>query len=169
MPVSNSNRTAPSAKYLRGRRPAARVPVQAPVADRPQNGTGFGSCNCLRQAFRRLCRAEGESEVENLDATVRHEKDVFRLQVAMHDALVVRSGQPPGDLDGDFDRLARRERAVLQRVADGAAVEQFRDRVGDLAVDSEIEDREDVRMRERGDRLRLAFETRAAFCVLSEP
>ena len=47
-------------------------------------------------------------------------------------------------------------------LAQRLALEQLGDRVGRLAVAAEVVDREDVGMRERGDRLRLALEARAA-------
>ena len=51
---------------------------------------------------------------------------------------------------------------VCERVAQRLALEQFRDDVELAVVDARVEDRDDVRMRQRGDGLRLAFEARAA-------
>ena len=37
----------------------------------------------------------GQTEVENLDTTVRGDEHVLRLEIAMDDALGVRGGQTP--------------------------------------------------------------------------
>ena len=78
----------------------------------------------------------------------------------MDDALVVRGGQAVGD-------LRRRSRTALRSgsapagepLAQRLALEQLHDRVGGRRPSlAEVVDREDVRVRQRGDRLRLALE-----------
>ena len=49
----------------------------------------------------------------------------------------------------------------MQLLPQRGAVEQLHDGEGDVVLNPDIEDAEDVRMRERGDRLRLALESRA--------
>ncbi len=76
----------------------------------------------------------------------------------MDDTLVVSSGEAESDVRRVLEGEAR-----MQRLP----VEQFCDSVGDPVVRPEIEDREDVGMRERGDGLGLALETSERFRVRS--
>jgi hypothetical protein len=46
-----------------------------------------------------------EPEVEELDRPARRDLDIGWLEVAMHDALVVRRGQPLADLPRELERL----------------------------------------------------------------
>ena len=101
-----------------------------------------------------------QAEVEDLHLAVAGQEEVVGLEVAVHDAAGVRGGEPGRDLRGDLERLARRQRAADQALAQRLAVEQLHRGEGDLAVLAEIEDRQDVRMRERRDRLGLALEAR---------
>src|SRR6266702_3806975 len=91
----------------------------------------------------------GEAEIEDLDLARDGDEDVLGLQVAVDDALVVRGGEAAGDLDGEADRLSYGQRAPLQPLAQGLALEQLEDNVRRPRVASDIEDREDVRMAER--------------------
>ena len=52
----------------------------------------------------------GDAEVEDLHQSVGTEHHVRRLDVAMHDALGVRLGEPVGDLGGDRARSRRLDR-----------------------------------------------------------
>ena len=103
----------------------------------------------------------GETEVENLDLVVAGDHHVLGLEIAMHDAARVRGG----------DALARsaarsataRRGGSAPRVEPGAqrlAVHELRDDERRAAVLGELEDREDVRMRELRDAHRLALEPR---------
>jgi hypothetical protein len=47
----------------------------------------------------------GQTEIEHLDRAVHRSLDVVRLEVAVHDPLLVRLLQSLGDLAGDGDRL----------------------------------------------------------------
>ena len=75
-------------------------------------------------------------------------------------------GEPLRDLRRDVGRFARRQAVVAQlqqTLAQRLAFEQLRDRVrhglaGIGGLGTEVEDREDVGMRERGDGLRFALE-----------
>ena len=59
----------------------------------------------------------GQSEVEHLHVAGLGERDVRRLQIAMHDAFVMRRLQRERDLTRDFDRLVQRYGAALERLA----------------------------------------------------
>ena len=87
----------------------------------------------------------------------------------MDEALVVRRRQAARDLHADVDRLAHGQRAARQALAQRLAVEQFRDGVGQAVVRADVVDREDVRVRERGDGLRFALEAREPIGVAREP
>ena len=78
----------------------------------------------------------------------------------MDDPFVVRGREAACDLHAVLDRSPRRERAADQLLAERLAVEQFHDGIGPRPVDSVIVNREDIRMRQRGDRLRFALEAR---------
>src|SRR5687767_12290441 len=49
----------------------------------------------------------GDAEVENLHPPVTSDEDVFRFEIAMNDAAIVRSGEAVSDVDGDVDGLAQ--------------------------------------------------------------
>ena len=107
-------------------------------------------------------RAEGhhprQAEVEDLDPPVARDEDVFGLHVPMHDPLLVRGRETLGHPAGELHRLALRERSSRQPRAHRLALEQLRHGVRDPAVVAEVEDGQDVRVRERGDRLGLPLE-----------
>jgi hypothetical protein len=104
----------------------------------------------------------GEAEVEDLHVPVVRHEDVVRFEVAMNDVAAVRRGEPARDLEPPLDRLPLRDRRAVELAAQRLALEQLGDRVGDPLVRPEVEDREDVRMRQRGDGLGLALEAREA-------
>ena len=78
----------------------------------------------------------------------------------MDDALLVRGREALGDLERVVHRLLLRDRTRGELLPQRLAFQKLRDRVGDAVLGSEVEDREDVRMRQRRDRLRLALESR---------
>ena len=86
------------------------------------------------------------------------DEQVVGLHVAMDDALVVRRGEPFGDLARVVDRFARRQRAALQTAAERFPFEQFRDDVGRAGVDADVVDRQDVRVIELTGRARFLLE-----------
>ena len=74
----------------------------------------------------------------------------------MHDAALVRGREPLRDLRRDLERLANRERAFEEALAQCLAFEELHHRVGASRLLAEIENGEDVRMRQGGDRARFA-------------
>jgi hypothetical protein len=99
-----------------------------------------------------------EAEIEQLHASLARDEDVLRFQVAVDDAFLVGCGQPLGHLHGELDRLACGKRAVLEPLAQRLPFEELHDGVRGGAVPPEVVDGKDVRMRELGDRARLALE-----------
>jgi hypothetical protein len=143
------------------------------VAHRAHHGPGRGAGRFDGRGVRggagfRGARHAGESEVEDLHVTVSGEKDVLGLQVPVHDAALVRGRESAGDLQREVDRLARVERRPGEPRPQGLSLEELRDGVGDVALDAEIVDGEDVRMRQGGDRLGFPLEARARFRVARE-
>ena len=114
-----------------------------------------------RLAAGRLLRSDlRDPEVENLDDVVAGDEHVFRLQVAVDDSAVVRCREPAGDLQRLIDGPPWCDRAGRQALAQRVALEQLRDGIDDVVRRAEFVDREDVRVRERGDCLGFALEAR---------
>ena len=94
------------------RRPAEHL-LGRHVAHRAEDGPRLGQ-PCLR--FRRSAARAAASgrqlprqpEVEDLDAAVLGHEQVVGLEIAVHDALVVRGGQALRDLRGELDALPAR-------------------------------------------------------------
>ena len=77
----------------------------------------------------------------------------------MDDPLVVRRGEPVGDLARVVDGFAWRQRAGLQAASKRFPLEQFGDDVRCAVVDASIVDGEDVRVTELPGRPCFLFET----------
>jgi hypothetical protein len=136
------------------------------VADRAQYGTWLGALWSERLlAGDRDQRLAREAEVEDLRALVGGDEQVLGLQIAMDDTLVVRRGKPACELRGILDGLAHGDGTIGQPLAHRLPLEQLHRRVGSAADRTEVMNGEDVRMRERGDRLGLALETGKPFGV----
>ena len=59
-----------------------------------------------------------EAEVEDLDVPVGEHEDVVGLQVAVDDAFAVRGREPAATCDRNLHRLATRQRAVGEPLAE---------------------------------------------------
>ena len=73
------------------------------VRRRAGDHAGIGQPRHRRQVLRRDVELR-EAEVEDLDAAARGEDDVLGLEVAMHDAAIVRGLQRRGDRPRDLER-----------------------------------------------------------------
>ena len=138
------------------------------VSHRAEDGSRIRLCDSRRRvrqtAMRRLdlcC----QTEVEDLDPTVGRDEEVLGLDVAMDDPLVVRGRETGGDLARVLDGFTLRKRTSLQPLAQCLALEQLRHRIGGAIVRAQVENREDVGMRERGNGLGLPLEAREAVRV----
>ena len=84
-------------------------------------------------------------------------QDVGGLDVAMDDPTVMREGQARADLAQQFPHLSELEPPMLLEVCrQRNTVHERHDEEGELVLDVELVDRNDVRMREVGRQLRLA-------------
>ena len=92
----------------------------------------------------------GQSEVEDLDASVFRDPDVFRLEIAVDDSGIVSGGQSSGQLHAVVQHLAQPHRAFTKAIAQGLALQQLGDDVGRAVVLADVENRNDVGMVEGG-------------------
>ena len=99
----------------------------------------------------------GEAEVEDLDRAVFGEEQVLGFQIAVDDDLLVRGGQPQGDPPGDLGGAAERDRAPVEPLPQCLALQKLHDRESDSRLAAEIVDRENVRVRQGGDRAGLVL------------
>jgi hypothetical protein len=99
---------------------------------------------------------------------VAADEDVFRLQVAMHDAALVCGGQCACDLGSEIKHDPRRERAFLQALAQGLTLEQLGDDKGDTIVRAHVVDRKDVRVIESRGRVSFLLKALQARRVLRD-
>ena len=115
-----------------------------------------------------LLRQLRQAEVEDLDAAVGRDEEVVGLQVAVDDALFVRGRERLDDLDGVVERLAQREPAGAEEVAQRVALEKLLDQEMPLVDLLERMDRRDAGMAESGQRLRFALEAGDVLRVAEE-
>ena len=140
------------------------------VAHGAENRAGVGrSHRLLVVRSGSWCRLLGQAEVENLHAAVAEQHDVLGLEIAVNDAAVVCGRQAARHLDRHVGTLPRRERTLPEFVAQCLAVEELSDqerrpdraliRIDDLGA-ADVVHRHDIRVIDRGDRARLALESR---------
>ena len=78
----------------------------------------------------------------------------------MGDLLVVRGGETARDVSGDIHRFADGQGSIGDPLAQGLALEQLHHRVGMAVALPDVEDRQDVGVRQRRNRVRFALEAR---------
>jgi hypothetical protein len=69
----------------------------------------------------------GETEIQHLDGAVLTHFDVRRLEVAVHDAAIVRPGERVGQLSRDPERFVEGQRARLQDFVERLPVDELHD------------------------------------------
>ena len=119
------------------------------VAGRAHDEAGFGhrmNCRSIVAAFGFRPGQFGQTEIQNFHSAVAGDKKVFRLQVTMDDALLVRRRQSARHLQAVVNCLAGGERAVPQSLAQGFAFQQLRDDVRRALLVSDVEDGKNVGM-----------------------
>jgi hypothetical protein len=143
-------------------RPASHL-FRAHVGGRPHDDADL----CQHRHRQRFCarrgghRVEcfGEAEVEHLRNTVRPEQDVRGLEIAVHDAALMRRLQRIDDLSGDGQRLLDRNRADHNAVSECQPFDQLhrKRRAAIAAVDAV--DLRDVLVIERGQHFGLSLKS----------
>ena len=109
-----------------------------------------------------------ETEVEDLHEAVLRDHDVLGLQVAVDDAGLVRLREAARDLHREIERLLDGQRSAVDEVAQRPAVDELHREIRRGTGLADFEDRDDVRMIQRGRGARLERETREAFLVREE-
>ena len=113
------------------------------------------------------CGLRGLAAFDTADAEVRHldrvciadQHDVAGLDVAMHDALLVREAQGRRQLRADGDGLRQRQlRIALEPLRERHAVDELHRDVGQAVLFTDVVDGDDIGMRERPGALGLANE-----------
>ncbi len=123
------------------------------VLRRPQHAAGF-----RQRDFRLAAQDFGDAEIGNLHPPLFVHQDVFRLDVAMDDALVVRELQRLADLGDDLQRLARRKPAGPLELPQVQPIHEFHEEIGEPVHLTELVDRDNVRMVQLGQRAGLSPE-----------
>ncbi len=103
-------------------------------------------------------RQLGQPEIQDLHAPVAEHEEVRRLEIPMDQPVIVRRGEAARDLERDVDRLARRERPLVQTLAQGLALEKLGHEVGRSLVRAHIVEHENVGMVQGAGRARLLLE-----------
>ena len=123
-------------------------------------GCGGGRLVVAARLARRARLDASEPEVEHLGAAVRRDDHVLRLQVAVDDALGVRGGERVRHLGADRQQPLDRQAARREQAAQALPVDELHHDVVIRRRRPELVDRHDVRVVERGGRLRLELEPR---------
>jgi hypothetical protein len=121
------------------------------VCGRAENRSGVGQ---------RVCPLNPrDAEVRDLRTSLRIEQDVARLQISVDHAMFVCMGEPGGDIARDLSNLIVGDvDTVRESLVERTSGEVLEDHVPPLLV-PEVEELDDVRMRERRDGARLSLET----------
>src|SRR5206468_1681130 len=105
----------------------------------------------------------------DLHVVAREDHEILRLQIPVRDALRMRRRQAARDLCGVLDRLARRDWTLGESAAEGGALEQLADDVGESAAvglgRADVVDGHDIRVVELPRGPRLALEALQAVLV----
>ena len=89
----------------------------------------------------------------------RLQEDVRGLQIAMSDPLAVGDGQPAQHLADDVESASRRHGPFADQLRQRLPRKQLHHQVRHTAVDPKVGERDDVGVRQRRERPRLALET----------
>jgi hypothetical protein len=150
-------------------RAAARL-LRAHVGSRAENDAGASSDGRERRRLHRIGGTRGvegsrQSEIQHLHPAVWRQLDVGRLQIAVHDALLVRRLHPLGYLAGEGDRFVHRYGAAADPLGQRRSLDELQHQRPDAVRLDDAVDRRDVRVVQRGERPRLPLEAGEPFTV----
>ena len=86
----------------------------------------------------------GQAEIQNLGLPAHGDEDVGWLDIAVHDAFGMSSGQGIGDLNAQVQQLFHLQRLAADALAEGLALQQLHDQVRAPLVLSDVVNRADV-------------------------
>ena len=165
--------------FRRRRGPERRPARQQLVQDRPQRvhvrrrpgrvplPLGLLGSHVARRAHRDpaqgqgapALQAPGQAEIRHLRRAVRGEQDVGRLEIAVHDAALVRRVDGVGQGRHQRRRLANRLRNPLDLLSQAAALDQLHREVRPAVHLAHVVELDHVRVAQSSHRFRLAQET----------
>ena len=100
----------------------------------------------------------GQSEVQDLEASVLRDEQVFRFEVTMNNSGVVSGGQTARNIHPEIAGIPQTHGATAKAITQGLALQQLGDDVRRSVVLTDVEDRNNIGMIESGSGLRLQFE-----------
>ena len=117
----------------------------------------------------RLGFAAGEprdAKVSHLDRTVRDQHDVLRLDVAVHDALIMGVLQRAQNLRHKIDSFPGVDHTLLLDILlQGDALDIFHNDILQSVAVADVKDTDDIRMRQNSNRFGFIFESAAEIFV----
>ena len=106
-----------------------------------------------------LAGEAGKTEIEDLQATLVGDEEIFGLQIAMNDSVIMCRREALGELDDEVDDLVHRQRLFCELFAERLSLQQFADQIRSALVRADVVDGEDVRMIEGTRSARLDLES----------
>ena len=95
----------------------------------------------------RTARQQGHAKIGDSHGVVIQNHDVRRLDIAVHNTIGMRIGQPVGDLCGNrCDTINRQQITGIENFAQGTADEEFHGNIGQIIAAPDIVDRNDIWM-----------------------
>ena len=120
-----------------------------------RGSAGYGRVDLFRQA-----------EIEDFGIAARSDKDICGLDVAMHDIFRVRRLERIGNLNSQLEDIFERHRPPGDSFLQRLAIEILHDDKGAAVFLADVVNGADIRMVERGSRLRFAPETLQRLAIL---
>ena len=109
----------------------------------------------------------GDTEIRHLNAAVGKQHDILRLDVAVDNPLGMGMHEGAEDLGGEMHRFLDADHPLLlDIILERNAVDIFHDDVLERGAVTHVEDLDDVRVIEQGDRAGLVAEASAEFLVV---
>ena len=99
-----------------------------------------------------------DTEVQDLQPSVVGDHQVLGLEIHVHDLFGMRRGEAVRDFDRVLDGLVHRQRSAGHPRPERLAVQELGHRIPEATLRADVVERQDVRVAERGDGLRLLRE-----------